>query len=50
VGAVPSRVHSVSVVARWTLRRAGQPEATGLNLIVLRSRRDGWEIVQDASM
>ena len=48
--AVPSRVHSVSVVARWTLRRAGQPDATGLTLVVLRPRRDGWEIVQDASM
>ena len=48
--AVPSRVHSVSVVARWTLRRAGQPDATGLTLVVLRPRRGGWEIVQDASM
>jgi hypothetical protein len=48
--AVPSRVHSVSVVARWTLRRAGQADATGLTLIVRRPRRDGWEIVQDASM
>ncbi len=48
--AVPSRIHSVSVVARWTLRRAGQADASGLTLIVLRPRRDGWEIVQDASM
>ena len=48
--AVPSRVHSVSVVGRWTVRRAGQPDATGLTLIVLRPRGDGWEIVQDASM
>jgi uncharacterized protein (TIGR02246 family) len=48
--AVPSRVHSVSVVARWTLRRTGQPDATGLTLVVLRPRRGGWEIVQDASM
>jgi peptidoglycan-N-acetylglucosamine deacetylase len=48
--AVPGRVQSVSVVARWTLRRAGQPDATGLTLIVLRPRGEGWEIVQDASM
>ena len=48
--AVPSRVHAVSVVARWTLKRAAQPDASGLTLIVLRPRGDGWEIVQDASM
>jgi uncharacterized protein (TIGR02246 family) len=48
--AVPSRVHSVSVVARWTLKRAGQEDSTGLTLVVLRPRGDGWEIVQDASM
>jgi peptidoglycan/xylan/chitin deacetylase (PgdA/CDA1 family)/ketosteroid isomerase-like protein len=48
--AVPSRIHSVSVVARWTLRRAGQADASGLTLIVLRPRREGWQIVQDASM
>ena len=49
--AVPSRVHSVSVVARWTLKRAGQPDASGLTLIVLRPRGgDSWQIVQDASM
>ena len=48
--AVPSRVHSVSVVGRWTLKRAGQPDATGLTLIVLRPHGDGWEIVEDASM
>jgi uncharacterized protein (TIGR02246 family) len=48
--AAPSRVHAVSVVARWTLKRAGQPDATGLTLVVLRPRGDGWEVVQDASM
>ena len=48
--AVPGRVQSVSVVARWKLVRAGQPDATGLTLIVLRPKADGWEIVQDASM
>ena len=48
--AVPGRVQTVSVVARWTIRRDGQPDASGLTLLVLRPRRDGWEIVQDASM
>ncbi len=48
--AVPSRVHAVSVVARWTLRRPGQPDATGLTLLVLRPHGAGWQIVQDASM
>jgi uncharacterized protein (TIGR02246 family) len=48
--ALPSRVHAVSVVARWTLTRPGQDDATGLTLIVLQPRGDSWEIVQDASM
>lgn len=48
--AVPSRIHAVTVLARWTLKRSGQADATGLTLLVLRPRRDGWEIVQDASM
>ena len=48
--AAPSRVHAVSVVARWTLRRPGQPDASGLTLLVLRPRGEGWEIVEDASM
>jgi peptidoglycan/xylan/chitin deacetylase (PgdA/CDA1 family)/ketosteroid isomerase-like protein len=48
--AVPSRVHSVTVVARWTLKRAGQAAATGFTMIVLRPHGDGWEIVEDASM
>jgi uncharacterized protein (TIGR02246 family) len=47
--AVPSRVHAVTVVARWTLRRPGQTDATGLTLLVLRRRPEGWQIVQDAS-
>ena len=48
--AVPGRVQSVSVVARWTLKRPPQPDASGLTLLVLRPRGRGWEIVQDASM
>jgi uncharacterized protein (TIGR02246 family) len=43
-------VHSVSVVARWTLDRSGQPPTTGLTLLVF--RRDGgrWWVVEDASL
>ena len=48
--AIPSRVHGVSVVARWTLTSADGAERAGLTLLVL-LRRDGrWVIVQDASM
>ncbi|MFQ5599258.1 MAG: SgcJ/EcaC family oxidoreductase [Candidatus Krumholzibacteriia bacterium] len=47
----PSRVHSVSVVARWTLSYPDKEPATGLTLLVFRRRASGgWEIVQDASM
>lgn len=48
--AVPSQVHAVSVVARWTLSYADKPAATGLTQLVLHRRGDGWVIVQDASM
>jgi len=46
---VAGRVTAVSVAARWTLKRAQKPPASGLTLLVL--RRDGaqWRIVQDAS-
>jgi peptidoglycan/xylan/chitin deacetylase (PgdA/CDA1 family)/ketosteroid isomerase-like protein len=48
--ALSSRVHGVSVVARWTLTYADKAPATGLTLLVLHRRGDGWEIVEDASM
>ena len=48
--AAPSRVHGVSVVARWRLTYADREPAEGVTLIVLHPRGDGWEIVQDASM
>jgi hypothetical protein len=48
--AAPSRVHGVSVVARWRLEYADRDAAEGMTLIVLRRRGDGWEMVQDASM
>jgi peptidoglycan/xylan/chitin deacetylase (PgdA/CDA1 family)/ketosteroid isomerase-like protein len=49
----PSRVHGLSVAARWRLAYPDQPDkktAEGLTLLVLRRHGDGWEIVQDASM
>lgn len=52
-GARPSRVHGVSVAARWKLsypEGGERKDAEGLTLIVLRRGAGGWEIVQDASM
>jgi hypothetical protein len=49
-GAKPSRVHGVSVAARWELSYPDKEPASGLTLIVFRRNRDGWEIIQDASM
>jgi len=49
----PSRVHGLSVAARWKLAYPDQPgkkTAEGLTLLVLRRYGDSWEIVQDASM
>lgn len=49
----PSRIHAVSVAARWKLAWPDQPgkkTAEGLTLLVLRRHGDSWEIVQDASM
>jgi peptidoglycan-N-acetylglucosamine deacetylase len=48
--AAPSAIHAVSVVARWTLRRPGLPDASGLTLLVLRPHGGAWQIVQDASL
>jgi uncharacterized protein (TIGR02246 family) len=48
--AVPSRIHAVSMVARWTLHRADGSAPTGLTLLVFQPRGDRWLIVQDASM
>jgi peptidoglycan/xylan/chitin deacetylase (PgdA/CDA1 family) len=49
----PSRVHGLSVAARWRLAYTDQPDkktAEGLTLLVLRPHGKSWEIVQDASM
>lgn len=43
-------VHSVSVVARWTLERSSQPRATGLTLLVFRRDAGKWLVVEDASL
>jgi uncharacterized protein (TIGR02246 family) len=48
--AVPSRIHGASAAARWTLSYPDRPTASGLTLLVLHRRDDGWEIVQDSSM
>jgi uncharacterized protein (TIGR02246 family) len=48
--AVPSRVHGVSVVARWTIAKSDGTTATGLTLLVLHRKSGSWQIVQDASM
>jgi peptidoglycan/xylan/chitin deacetylase (PgdA/CDA1 family) len=51
-GARPSRVHGISVAARWEIaypEEPGKEPASGLTLIVFRRTRDGWEIIQDAS-
>ena len=46
----PSRVHSISVVARFTLEYVDPEGATGPTLLVVRPGPEGWRIVQDASM
>lgn len=48
---VPSRIHGVSVAARWSLRRlAKQDELSGWTLLVLHRIGREWRIIQDASM
>jgi uncharacterized protein (TIGR02246 family) len=48
--AQPGSVHAVSLVARWTLTRAGDEESsTGLTLLVFHRRDGEWKLAQDAS-
>ena len=47
--APPSRVHGVTIAARWTLTYPGKPPATGHTMLTMRPHGDTWEIVQDAS-
>lgn len=42
-------VEGVSILARWRLAFPDKPEASGLTLLFVRPREDGWNIVQDAS-
>jgi uncharacterized protein (TIGR02246 family) len=46
----PGRIHTVSVAARWSLTYPDREDASGLTLIVLQRRGDGWSIIHDASM
>ena len=48
--ALSSRVHGVSVLLRRTRKSPDKPSETGLSLLVLHRKGDGWEIVEDASM
>jgi len=48
--AVPGAIHGATAAARWTLRYADRPEASGRTLLVFRRDGDTWLIVQDASM
>jgi len=47
--ATPGAVHAAAVVGKWTLVRAGQPDATGLTSLVLRRVGGEWRIAQDTS-
>jgi len=48
--AVPGRIHAVVVVARWTLSYPDKDPATGLTLLAIDRRKEGYRIVRDASM
>ena len=41
---------AASATARWTLTWPDKPAAVGLTLLVFVKTRDGWKIMQDASM
>lgn len=48
--ATPSRIHGLSLVARWKLAKADGTESSGLTLLVFHRQGGRWLIVQDASM
>lgn len=48
--AIAGDIQGVSIVARWSLAYPDKPTASGLTLLVLHARGDGWLIVHDASM
>jgi peptidoglycan/xylan/chitin deacetylase (PgdA/CDA1 family)/ketosteroid isomerase-like protein len=48
--ATPGAVHGARVLARWSLRREGQPESGGHTLLFLERRGAEWRITHDASL
>jgi peptidoglycan-N-acetylglucosamine deacetylase len=50
LNAVPGDMQGMTIAARWSLTYPGKASATGLTLLILRPRGEGWAIVQDASM
>ncbi len=50
LNAAPGGIQGMTVTARWALSFPAKEKASGLTLLVLRPRGDGWSIVQDASM
>jgi len=46
----PGKIHAVSVAARWKLFYPDREEASGLTMLFLRRRGDGWAIAHDTSM
>jgi hypothetical protein len=46
----PSRVHGMTLIARWTLRYPDRDPLTGLTMLAFRRGPTGWEIARDASM
>ncbi len=50
MNAAPGDVQGMTIGARWSLSFPGKAAASGLTLLVLRPRGEGWAIVQDASM
>jgi uncharacterized protein (TIGR02246 family) len=47
--AVPSDVHGVSLVGRWTLSYPDKSPTSGRTVLVLQRRGDAWEIREDVS-
>lgn len=46
----PATPEALSAIARWTLTWPDKPKAEGLTLLVFTKTKDGWRILQDASM
>ena len=46
----PGRIHAVSVAARWKLSYPDREDASGLTMLFMVRRGNGWAIAHDASM